>query len=281
MTANEKGPGTGGNQSEAENAAHPIPGESTNMDIIAETIPEGESVRDVFTFMEKEDLTVVQLLPAHALAQQITDRKVKRADQIDDGPIELKWDWYWYATVLDIEGRDVTGTNTDAFWADLVGSLGLAQRRQLKTVANAATRAGDFLVISHGEFIPVAKVGDDTYELVSRDEWRRQKRASLNAFADDRPVIRASQPAWADLLTVDAIYEDTQQADVIYSRDFGPVELSRAAVYVDGEMRFDDDTDRPFVTLRKHEDLTLEDMRELVSSLMAAIPLVEDAQVQS
>lgn len=275
MTANSEGPTVQGEAFEIVSV--PIPGESTNMTIEAETATEGESVRDVFAYMQREDLTVIQLLPAHALAQQIVDRKVKRAEQIDDAPIELEWNWYWYATVLDIEGRDVTGTNTDAFWSELVSSLGLAHRRQLKAIPNAATRAGDFLVISHGEFIPVTKMDDDTYELVSHDEWRRQERARLNSFADNRPVIRESKPSWAESTDVDAVDPQTHEADIVYGRSFGPVELSRAAVYADGVMQFDDDTDRPFVTLTKHEDLTLEEMRELASALMAAIPVVEEA----
>lgn len=275
MTGNEEGPTVPGGAFEIT----PTPSEEqeVNETIIAETTPEGESVRDVFAYMEREELTVIQLLPAHALAQQITARKVKRAEQIDDGQIDLEWNWYWYATVLDIEGRDVTGTNTDAFWADLVGSLDLAHRRQLKSIPNAATRAGDFLVISHGEFIPVTKFDDDTYELVSRDEWRRRQRTRLNSFADNRPLIRESKPSWAESTDVDAVDPQTHEADIVYGRSFGPVELSRAAVYVDGGMRFDDNTDRPFVTLAKHEDLTLEEMRELASALMAAIPVVEEA----
>lgn len=245
------------------------------MTIEAPTTDARESVQDVFDDIERLG-GPVQLLPKHALFQQIPDTKVKTAAQIDDVEIEIGLGWFWFATVLDADGRDVTGIHSEQ-WDEALGSLSLGARRTVLSTPNAAMRLGEHLVISHGEYIPIAKVGDDAYELISRDEWRRRERAARNAFADEHPVILESKPAWADSVDVDAIDEKSGEADIVYGRSFGPVELSRAAVYVDGGMRFDDDTDRPFVTLAKHEDLTLEEMRELASAIMAAIPVVEEA----
>lgn len=133
-------------------------------------------------------------------------------------------------------------------------------------------------MISHGEYIPTAATtveGREAFELMSRAEFERRREQREAAFLAEHPEIHAAVP-WAEEITVDAPNR-VEAYDIWAERDFGKLRLSRRAEFADGVLTWDDDTSAPAVMIDHWKELTLEDMRELASALMGAIPVVEEA----
>ncbi len=251
-----------------------------NNAILTETTDNRETVRDVFAEIHSIG-PIVRLLPAHALFQQVPAVMFKTAEQLDDAVIELDLGWYFYATVLDIDGRAVTTGLPEELWDAYRSSYSPRDRQLFEATPNAALRLGDFLVISHGSYTPVSKTtvdGVDGFEVITLDERRRRERAERAGYADRHQEVRAMCPWWADNTSVEAV--DEQGADLIYDFTIGPVSMSLGARHENGRVTYDDESMRPFVSLAKWEALEESDMVDLIGALMTALPLVRDAAAQ-
>lgn len=116
----------------------------TTTDSTTTTAPSAEEIREaiqqVFDDIERIG-PVVQLLPEHPLHQDIPAVKTRTVDLIDDEEILVGAGWYWWATVLDREGNDVSGMPQD-YWNEALGTHPLHVRRQFQATENAAMRLG-------------------------------------------------------------------------------------------------------------------------------------------
>lgn len=111
-------------------------------------------------------------------------------------------------------------------------------------------------------------------------EIRERNLAARATWLAGRPEVAALKPDWAVTLEVDDL-DGVEGVDLWAERDFGPMRLVAHASYRDGQVTWDDGTTAPNVVIERAyvEELTVEQMRELASALMAAIPVVEAAQV--
>lgn len=109
-------------------------------------------------------------------------------------------------------------------------------------------------------------------------EWQVQLAAASEAWRQEHPEVVSAKPDWADTLTIEVLDGD-DPVDVWAEREIGVVSLSRHGEWRDGVLTWDGGTDAPSVYLLRDntEDLTVGRMREIASSLMAAIPVVEAA----
>lgn len=116
-------------------------------------------------------------------------------------------------------------------------------------------------------------------ELLTADEWRKREQEKRDAFyRAHHAEIVAAQPSWALKAVVDAVADD--EADLVYLTSYGSLELSRAAEFVGGRIVYSEGTDRPIVAIVGNVlNLSVEEMRELAASLLAAVPAVEAAGV--
>lgn len=129
-----------------------------------------------------------------------------------------------------------------------------------------------------GVVIPIDLVEIDG-ERISRAEWIAREQAKRDAFyLEHRDVIDAARPTWAEKAVIDAIADG--EADLVYVRSYGSLELTRAAELVDGRIIYSGDTDRPNASIYgKTDDLSVTEIRELAASLLAAVPAMEAAEV--
>lgn len=110
-------------------------------------------------------------------------------------------------------------------------------------------------------------------------EWNARDRAEKAAWLVAHPEAVAAKPEWADQVGVEW-EEEPQDVAITYERDFGAVLLSRWAAWENGVLTFDGGTTAPEVAvLLRSEILDVTQMRELASNLLAALPIVEQAQV--
>ncbi|WP_292786023.1 MULTISPECIES: hypothetical protein [unclassified Microbacterium] len=109
-------------------------------------------------------------------------------------------------------------------------------------------------------------------------EIRERNIAARSAWLAEHPEVAALKPDWAETLDVDDL-DGVDGVDLWAERDFGPVRLIAHASYLDGRVTWDGEVTTPNVVVERDyvEELTVTQMRELASALMAAIPLVEAA----
>lgn len=107
-------------------------------------------------------------------------------------------------------------------------------------------------------------------------EWNARDKAERAAWLVEHPEADAAKPDWATKVGVE--WEPDGAHSITYDREFGHVLLSRWAVWDHGTVRFmAGTTDPEVVVVLRDEVLTVTQMRELASALMAAIPVVEAA----
>lgn len=109
----------------------------------------------------------------------------------------------------------------------------------------------------------------DPHLLSGEEAWAAYQ-ARAGRFAVEHPEVLEAKPAWAHELVVDYV-EDDGTAHLIFEASFGSVSVTRSAKYVDGLLLRDEVVDVPYVSLDRWDKLTVADMRQLASDLMAAI----------
>lgn len=109
-------------------------------------------------------------------------------------------------------------------------------------------------------------------------EWKAQLARASAAWRQEHPEILAARPGWAETVTVEVL-DGEGPVDLWFEREFGAVRLAKHAVWSAGELAWDEGSNLPEVSIDPShvEDLTVTQMRELASALMAAIPIVEAA----
>ncbi|MFK0401041.1 hypothetical protein ACIQTT_01795 [Microbacterium sp. NPDC090225] len=188
------------------------------------------------------------------------------------------------ALPLDAEGRKVPLPDGPA-WCTEVAALPTNVMQYWKSTPNSAIRIGDLLVISLGYMIPSAPVevdGERFVEMVTPEEARRRDRVAKEEWLAAHPEVRASKPEWAESMAIE--WEGyPSEISVLYERVIGAVTISLAGVVEDGRLSFDRDTPDVLVKAGNmcEEIGGLVEMRSLAASLMAAIPVLEEAVVQS
>lgn len=183
------------------------------------------------------------------------------------------------ALPLDRNGRKVN-LPADRIWRQQVVKVPAEVLRYWRTTPNSAIRVGELLIISLGMVIPQDPIevdGEQVVEFITSEEQRRRWAVVKEQWISDHPEIAASKPVWAETFGVDAV-DDDGAADVWFEREMGVVRLSKHAEFRDGALTWDDDSTAPYVTIATWEGLNLDDMLDLVDSLMNTIPFVREVQ---
>ncbi len=110
-------------------------------------------------------------------------------------------------------------------------------------------------------------------------EWNARSRAERDAWLAEHPELLTAT-LWHEKVYVEDL-DGFEGVEILFERDFGPVRLIQRATHSNGVLTWDDDTTAPNVIVddRYREELSVEQIRELASALMAAIPVVEEATV--
>ena len=108
-------------------------------------------------------------------------------------------------------------------------------------------------------------------------EWKARSRTDRDAWLAEHPELLTAT-SWHERVYVEDL-DGFEGVEILFERDFGPVRLIQRATHSDGVLTWDDDTTAPNVIVddRYREELSVEQIRELASALMAAIPVVEEA----
>lgn len=106
-------------------------------------------------------------------------------------------------------------------------------------------------------------------------EWNERDKTAKAAWLAAHPEAAAAKPDWAEKVWLE--WEPDGTHTVTYERTIGLVLLARWSVWENGVIRFMDGSSAPEAFVNHAEVLTLEQMRELASDLMAAIPVLEEA----
>lgn len=224
-------------------------------------------------------MACIDLEPSDALWQDVPDVVLKPIEWMDGAPVGEGGEWCHRTLVLDAEGNK--GGPTPMEWSIEVAALPQGVLSYWAQTPNSAVRVGEFLAISLGRFFPAEEVevdGERMVKLISPLEVARLRKALQDDWLDEHPQVRASKPAWADTIGAD-YYQggDPAEVDVWFERLIGSVRMSKHAEFKGGVLTWDDDSTDPYVTLEKWEDLDAAEMRDLVSALLAAIPVIEAA----
>ncbi|AZS48396.1 hypothetical protein [Microbacterium oxydans] len=124
-----------------------------------------------------------------------------------------------------------------------------------------------------------SSIADTGTQGETRAEWNARDKAEKATWLTEHPEATAAKPDWADRVGVEWEF-DEEHVTITYERGFGQVLLSRWASWSAGVVHFADGTTAPdAIVLLRDDPLTVAQMRELASNLLAAAPIVEQAQV--
>lgn len=242
-------------------------------------------VAEALALIDSGDVPCIDLTPDDSLWQDVPEILVKPLAWMDGEPVG--WDqgaWVHRVLPLDAEGRKVA-LPSSLEWGIETAALPPRVKAYWLRTPNSAVRVGELLVISLGHVFPNAEIdvdGERMVELISPTELHRRQRQDNEAWLAEHPDVVAARRDWMQSIVVENL-EGLEGVEIHCERDLGPVNLAKYATYADGRLRWDDGDDAPYVSLatKYREGLSVQDMRDLVDALMKAIPLVEDAQVQS
>lgn len=278
MTTQKKGPSAVGAAAEAEIVSCPIPEENTNMDKTT-SAPEysATDVAEALAMIDAGDVPCVDIDEDDDLYQDVPAVVLKPLSWL--GASVEESGWIHRVVPIDATGRKAPSDE----WPDFSGADVSPQvRRYWQHTPNSAIRVGDQLAVSHGMVLPVAEKvidGERMVELVTHEELQRRQRAEKDGWLAAHPEIASMSLGWGAKVSVDTL-NGVDGVDLWWEREFGrAVRMSRHASYRAGVLTYDDDSTTPDVIVDRDfvEDLSLDDMRELASALMAAIPVMEAA----
>ncbi|MDR6868160.1 hypothetical protein J2Y69_002771 [Microbacterium resistens] len=220
----------------------------------------------------------IDLEPSDALYQDVAPSFKKPADWLGCAVGDAAGCMHM-AHPVDQNGRKVEIPAGD-WWQEQIAKHSTATLRYWKRNANAAIRVGELLAISLGMYLVAGERvedGEPVVELITAAERRRRDRENERAWAAAHPEVMAAMPVWADDVSVGL--DGVEGVELWFERHIGPVSLSRPARHVDGRLIFDDATSTPYVAIDRDniEELTVDAMRELASSLMTAVGVIEGA----
>ncbi|WP_372968541.1 hypothetical protein [Microbacterium sp.] len=262
-----------------ENTPTPDQEKEMNDTSMTETTDNCEAVKRLFAeIAECPEGHFVILTLEDPFFQDPQPVRVKRAAELDG--LEVG-EFVHLAPIFDADGRKLDEPG-DEWWKAALADVDFDTWRSWRITPNAALRLGDVVAVSLGEYQferTLLVDGVEVAELITLDEIRRRSDAQKDAWiAEHAEAIEAARPAEATSVDVWDFNPRSNGQGILYVREFGPVSLSWSADVVDGVVSF-----RAGVDVMVHVGTTSEvvpgvdEMRELASALMAAIPTVEAA----
>lgn len=277
MTTQKKAPSAVGAAAEGENTSKLI--EENNVNSNQDTTTPQYSATDVAEALAEIDAPgfhCVEFEPGTTFysepLQSVTLAEESLGTTDSDG-------WVTFARFIDREGSE--GDLPDGYREKHLARVPGAELREFKKSANSGIRVGDYLAISYGLFRvdhDFERDGVRMVEMVTREEEQRRKHLAQETWTEkNRDLIQATMPSEATSFEV-WDYDGAQRSTgVLYERVIGPLKLSWGAEIANGKVLHVDAQPAVLIEVGRTSDEigNIDEMRELASSLTAAIEILE------
>lgn len=236
-----------------------------------------EAVRRLFAeIAECPADSYVILTPEDPFFQDAQPVRIKPVAEL--GGLEVG-EFVHLAPIFDTDGRKLEQPG-DEWWKTALADVDFNTWRAWQITPNAVLRLGAVVAVSLGEYRFARTLtvdGVEVAELVTLDEQSRRDRAERDAWLAEHPELLTAT-SWHETVQVDDLH-GLDGVGIWFEHDYGSLRLVKHASHHDGVLTWDDDSNAPEVIIDRDavEDLSVTQMRELASALMAAIPVVEAA----
>lgn len=191
--------------------------------------------------------------------------------------------WITFAEFYDVDGNDVS--LSDEYRAHHLSRIPKAELQGFLRDPNSGVRIGDYLAVSCGEVQidhEFERKGVRMIELVTFVERERRRVAEREAWiALHSDAIQEGMPVGASTFDVWDFRSADEPVGVLFEQEIGPIKLSWSAEVTNGAVTRVDPAPAVLVEVGRSNDEIggVAEMRTLAAALMAAIPVVESAQV--
>lgn len=273
-------PAAVGAADEGENTSPPNEEQNMNTPIIADV---REEVQRIFKELaECLEGQFVILEPSDALYQEPRPVRLKPVSEFG-GKFRIG-DLIDLAPVFDENGVRVEEPGSE-WWASAFAEVGMTGWYRWMRTPNGVIRVGDRLVVAVGSYQVVGTRvvdGVEVAELITLEEHNRRQREAQEAWTESHlRLILASMPVGATSYEVWDFVSTDETVGVLFKHDVGRVTISWGADVKDGRVTRMAET--PTVSVEAGNQMIemsgVQEMREVASALMAAIPVLEAAQV--